>query len=298
MTAAAGDPPLPGLSVAHAAAVLAALVERDSRLGFTLTFAEPSELVLGVSGRDVDDALREAQREGLIEGERGEGDGSLAWWSMVRLTDAGLRLLGQWPPAGREFEPGGWDAGYWGRRARPLLEQLRDTPPAHGFYFKPIGEDSDRWGEWTAILVLGDADLIAGHLTAEGINSLRLTAAAQQALNPTPPDPLVRAIAQLRSGARVDAIVTAVELVLGGRLKQLAAAHNLPTTKPDSAPLTLSRLNSDLRGAGVYDETDRAQVEAWQKVRNDLAHAQAAPSDRRIETIIAGIRVFLDEHPA
>jgi hypothetical protein len=48
---------LSGLAAVHAAEVLSVLVERDSRQGFTLTFAEPSELVPGVSGRDVDDAL-------------------------------------------------------------------------------------------------------------------------------------------------------------------------------------------------------------------------------------------------
>ena len=289
---------LPGLASAHAAEVLGALVERDSRNGFTLTFAEPSELVPGVSGRDVDDALQEAERARLIEGERGEGDGSVAWWSVVRLTAAGLRLLGQWPPPGREYEPGAWDAGYWGQRARPLLQELHDTPPAHGYYFKPIWEPVGRWNDWTVLLVLVDADLIAGQLDAEGLAGARLTAAGLQALDPTPPDPLVQAITQLRSGARVDAIVTAVELVLGGRLKQLAANHNVPTTKSDGSALTLARINIDLRGAGVYDEPDRAQVEAWLKVRNELTHANTLPSDQRIETVIDGIRVFLDEHPA
>jgi hypothetical protein len=217
----------------------------------------------------------------------------------VRLTAVGLRLLGHWPPPGREYEPGAWDTGYWGRRARPLLEQLRDAPPAHGFYEKPIGEPSERWNEWTALLVLGNADLIAGSLDPESIAGLRLTAAGLHALHPAPPDPLVQAIAQLRSGARVDAIVTAVEFVLGGRLEQLAATHQVSTTKPDGTALTLSRLNDELRRAGVYDEADRAQVQAWQKVRNDLAHAHTTvPSDARIEAVIVGIRVFLDEHPA
>lgn len=52
--------------------------------------------------------------KGLIVGDCGEGDGSVAWWSRVWLTAAGLRWLAQWPPAGRDSEPGRWDAGYWG----------------------------------------------------------------------------------------------------------------------------------------------------------------------------------------
>jgi len=290
---------LPGLAATYAREVLGALVDRDSRSEIMLTFAEPSELLPDVSGRDVDEALLEAHQRELLAGDRGEGDGSVAWWSRVRLTPVALRLLGQWPPTGREWEAGLWDAGYWGQRARPLLARLRDEPPAHGYLFKPIHEGSEPWADWTAALLLGDADLISGRLNEEGIDTLRITAAGLQALDPTPRDPLDQASAKLRSGARVDAIVTAVERALGARIKQLAANRGVATTRPDSTPLTLSRLNNELRGARVYDETNRAQVEAWLKVRNDLAPAHpVVASDARIEAVITGIRVFLDEHPA
>ncbi len=278
--------------------VLEALVDRDSRWEIMLTFTEASELLPDLSGRDVDNALLEARELDLLFGDRGEGDGSVCWWSRVRLAPAALRLLGQWPPMGREWEPGGWDTGYWGQRARPLLVGLRDDPSAQGYYFKPIGEGSEPWAQWTAALVLGDADLIAGRLTDEGIDRLRLTAAGLQALDTSSRGPLDDAIAKLRSGARVDAIVTAVEGALSGRLTDLATAHGLAVTRPDGTPLALSRLNNDLRSTGVYEETDRAQVDAWLKVRNDLAHANpTVPSDARVEAVIAGIRVFLDDHP-
>jgi hypothetical protein len=287
------------LAATHARAVLEALVDRDSRLASALDFAAASELLPELSRSDVDDALVEALDDDLIVGDRSEGDGSVAGWSRVRLTARGPRLLGQWPPAGREWEPGGWDTGCWGRRARPLLQRLRDHPPSHGFLFKPIGEASDRRQEWTAALLLRDADLISGRHTEEGIDTLRLAAAGQQALDPRPRDPLDHALVQLRSGARVDAIVTAVELALGTRLKLLAAKRGVAVTHPDGSPLKFAALNTNLRAAGAYDETHRAQVEAWFKLRNDLAHAHVTtPSDARIEAVIAGVRTFLADHPA
>ena len=286
------------LATSHAREVLEALIDRDSRQDFTLEFAAASELVAELSGRAVDEVLLEASERGLLVGDRGEGDGSVCWWSRVRLTATGLRWLGQWPPAGREWEPGGWDAGLWGVRARPLLAGLQEAPPQHGFYFKPIGEDSEAWLEWTALLTLGEADLVSGRETESGIDTLRLTAAGQRALDPTPRDPLEEATAKLRGGARVDAIVAAVERALAGRLKQLATKHGVSTTRPDGSPLNLNAININLRGAGVYAESDRAQVEAWLKVRNDVAHASpTVPSDARVEAVIAGIRAFLDDHP-
>jgi hypothetical protein len=63
--------------------------------------------------------------------------------------------------------------------------------------------------------------------------------------------------------------------------------------------LRFSALNNDLRAAGAYDESERTQVEAWFKLRNELAHAhETIPSDARIEAVIAGVRAFLDDHPA
>lgn len=275
-----------------------ALVGHDSRAEINLGFGEPSALVPGMRGREVDDVLLEASQLKLIVGDRGGGDGSAAWWSRVRLTAAGVRSLGQWPPAGREWEPGIWDGGYWGCVARPLLQRLQDQPPAHGYVEKPIGQSSEEWALWTAALQLSEADLISGRLDADGMADVRVTAPGLRALDPTPRDPVDDAVSKLRSGARVDAIITAVEGALGVRLKQLAAIRDIATTRQDDTPLTLSRLNNDLRSAGAYDETDRAQIEAWLKLRNDLAHADAAvASDARIEAAIAGIRVFLDEHP-
>ena len=75
--------------------VLDALIDRDSRQSITLEFDAPAELIADASGRAVDDVLLEAKTKGLIVGDRGEGDESIAFWSRVRLTAAGLRVLGQ-----------------------------------------------------------------------------------------------------------------------------------------------------------------------------------------------------------
>lgn len=276
--------------------LLGFLVEWDSRRSFTLVFDGPSGLIDGLSGRDLDDALLEGTGSGLVTGDRGEGDGSIAWWSRLRLTVAGMRTLGQWPPAGREWGRAGWDERYWGRRARPLLIRLSEDPQQHGFFFKPIGgDDEEAWRDWTALLLLAEADLISGRLTDSGVDTLRVTEAGRRALDPTPRDPLDEADAKLRGGSRVDAVVDAVERGLGDRLRALAVTHGMAT----AMPARLSRLNDELRRAGAYGEAERAQVEAWLKLRNDLAHGRDdAISDSRVAVLIEGIRVFLSEHPA
>jgi len=250
---------------------LSALVEHDSRQTTKLDFDAAADVAPDATDRAVDDVLLEAERRGWIVGQRDEGDGSIAWWSTLRVTVDGLRGLGDWPPAGREHEPGVWDDGHWGRRARPLLESLHAEPPAHGFYFKPVGEETARWLEWTAALLLLEAGLISGRIGDDGVDTLRITPEGAHALDPTPRNPLHVAQAKLRSGARVDAIITAVELALGGRLKEIAADRGVPVTHTDGRPLKLMKLIVNLREVGAYDETDRAQIAAWLKLRNDLA---------------------------
>jgi hypothetical protein len=153
-----------------AEAVLLGLVDRDPRVIINLVFDEPSE-ISGATGRQVDEVLLEAQHRGLLKGDRGEGDGSVAWWSRVSLTVIGLRSLGLWPPFERELESGLWDAGYWGARARPLLAELHDNPPAHGYYFREgLGEaDPEPAQRWACVLLLIEAGLLLGEVQTEGV---------------------------------------------------------------------------------------------------------------------------------
>ena len=286
----------PGITAAD---VLAALIDRDSREMIDLTFGEEAALV-SADGRTVDDILLEALRAGLIEGDRGEGDGSAAWWSRVRLTVHGLQDLGQWPPAGREWADGLWNDRYWGNRPRPLLRRLLDDPPHGDFYFMPLGVDGDAgWLDWTALLLLREAGLVSGGVSDGGLDTVRVTPRGREALDPTPRDPLDQAEAELRNGARVDAIVTAVEGGLGSRIRAIAAHRGVATDHPDGHPLKLSMINNQLKVDGAYDETVRAEVESWLKIRNGLAHAtDESITAARVEAVLTSIRVFLDEHPA
>jgi len=133
---------------------------------------------------------------------------------------------------------------------------------------------------------------------ASGSNSLR-SSPIRTRPGSLSPSRRHQADAQLRNGARVDAVFHAFEFGLCGHLRELAKEHRVPTTRPDGRPLNVSRLNDDLRKAGVYGEADRAQVEAWSKLRNDLAHPKAGTTvgDSRVDATIAAIRVFVEEHP-
>ena len=58
-------------------------------------------------------------------------------------------------------------------------------------------------------------------------------------------------------------------------------------------------LNAALRKVGACGESDRAQVGAWLKLRNELAHPDGREvSDAHVASVLQGIRVFLEEHSA
>lgn len=280
-------------------AVLQALIDRDSRLSITLEFDDLAELV-EVSGREVDDALLEAVGADLVEGQRSPGDGSIAWWSQLRLTVAGLRSLGQWPPASQGGRPGPWTQGTWGRSAEPLLRRLHEDPPADRFYLRGGLGDPDPGPqlEWQTALLLVEAGLLSGSVSEEGIDELRITRAGLAALSPRPSEPLVIAEEKLDAGAPVDAIITAVERVLVPKLEQLGARHDVPVIEQADRPVRAARLNDRLRAAGTYGKADHAQVDAWLKLRNDIAHGADADAfgPGRLRAVIIGIGAFVEAH--
>jgi hypothetical protein len=57
-----------------------------------------SEVASDLSDPEVDDALMRLERHGLVAGSRHEGSGT-TWWTQLRPTADGLRVLGEWPPA-------------------------------------------------------------------------------------------------------------------------------------------------------------------------------------------------------
>lgn len=64
-----------------------------------LDFSAPtSPLAADLTDTEVDEALSRLEHHGLIAGTRAEGSGAV-WWSQLRLTADGLRVLGEWPPA-------------------------------------------------------------------------------------------------------------------------------------------------------------------------------------------------------
>ncbi len=60
--------------------------------------SEASESFPHLTGAQVDDALRRLYGHGLIEGKPQETSG-LFYWTWLRPTGDGLRVLGEWPPA-------------------------------------------------------------------------------------------------------------------------------------------------------------------------------------------------------
>jgi hypothetical protein len=284
----------------HLMSVLGAFVGKDTPSALDVPLSDDGEWCFcDLAGRDVDNALQEAHGEGLIVGDRhGTGD-SAVFWSNIRLTVRGLRTLGEWPPAGSEHQRGPWHERYWGKVPRPLLEELASCPPWGGFIFGPDGGwGGEDWQRWIALHRLMETGLVAGDDGGSGgVADVRVTLRGQDVLVPPANDPLADAEVACRQGSKETAMIAAIEKALGHRLKQLAVRHGVATADGRGAAKRLAVLNADLKAAGVYDEAERTQVEAWLKVRNEVGHGRAENvSLQRIEVVIAGVRVFLDEH--
>jgi hypothetical protein len=61
-----------------------------------MVFAENAEFraLPDLSGRELDNLLRELLHRGWLAAQRQEGDGSIVWWSQLIPTLSGLRHLG------------------------------------------------------------------------------------------------------------------------------------------------------------------------------------------------------------
>lgn len=254
-----------------------------------------------VSGGQVDDGLREAVHRGWVRGERGEGSGPLVWWSELVVTVAGLRHLGEWPPPGQEYLAGGWDLRMWGTSDRGILRELSESPPPGGYVGRPSGGEEDKWPYWRACLRLREAGLLDGDDGDGYLGSVRLTTAGQNALYPPADDPLVRARLKLSHGSKVDAVTAAIDEALKPRMLILAEAAGLAR---EALPHKLSVLNDQLRQLGAYGASDlvseavRAQVSAWLKLRNVVAHGKGeAVDDVWVALMLDGIERFLIEWP-
>ncbi|MCA1707306.1 MAG: hypothetical protein LC808_30190, partial [Actinobacteria bacterium] len=78
-----------------------------------------------------------------------------------------------------------------------------------------------------------------------------------------------------------------------------AVTHSKRRGTEKGRPKRLAHLNNDLKAMDAYDEGERAQVEAWLKLRNEVGHGRGETvSIRRVEALLAGIGAFLVDHPS
>lgn len=272
--------------------LLSSLLERDpdQNLDLELTEPVPWEGQPSLNTSEVDQLLQEAKHEGFLGGERGEGDGSISWWSGIRLTVKGLRRLGQWPPDGGEHLPGRWDEGVWGDVDRPLLLEFATNPPHDGFLFGPEGGDSAEERErWKAVMRLLSGRLIDGDVQQGGLDRVRITVKDHRALD-GPATPLDRAVVELRRGAKAEAMTAVVDEALAELLRELARDHGLPIEQ-NGKPIRLNNLADQLKAAGVFGRDVHSEVEVCLALRNKTNHGQGAQiSDTRIERAIGIVR--------
>ena len=83
--------------------------------------------------------------------------------------------------------------------------------------------------------------------------------------------------------------------VLESTLRQLCNQSSV--SLPDKPKASL--MNNQLKPAGVFGETQRAQNEAWLKIRNDAAHGKKefeSVSKNDLKRMIEGVRDFIAKH--
>jgi hypothetical protein len=279
--------------------LLRAVWSHDGRSTLTLVLGEQGTwpVLPELTGAEIDDRLRQAVADTLVEGVRQGGDGSVMYWSGLRLRLPALWELGEWPPYHGEYLPGPWDDGYWGTAGKPKLAELAASRDS--FCFKPIGSsDQGAWAEWEVVSRLYESDLIDGHPVDDGLADVRITKHGMQVLEPPEDEPLVRARTDLARDARADAINAAIEQALRPHLERLADALGLATHTERGRRKHLAVLNDELASSGVYGEDVRAEVAAWNALRNRVMHGDdAGVSTRRLEWLIEGVGWFIDENP-
>jgi hypothetical protein len=272
--------------------VLSKLLELDPARNFDLELCEPVpwEGASDLTTDEVDRLLQEGQHQGLLGGERREGAGSTCWWSQVRLTVGGLRRLGQWPPVGGEHLPGPWEDGLWATVDRRVLSELATSPPHHGMLFAPVfGDGIDQWKRWRAAERLLSADLIDGECQQGGLALVRVTLAGHRALA-GPTAPIDRAVAELRRGAKVEAMTACVEEALADLLRGLAGKAGIPT-EDKGRPVRLGNLADQLKSQGAFGSGVHAEIGVCLALRNETNHGGGAEVwETQIERVIGMVR--------
>lgn len=276
-------------------AVLKSLLRHDSLGTLELPLNPPEDWDGGASinTAEVAGLLREAYDHGYVHGQPAEGDGSLVHWFGLELTVPALRELGEWPPRGGEHLPGDWDNRLWGKEDRPVLAELESSPPHSNYVFAVLGEDTVD-GRWRSVRRLHGAGLLGGDLQPEGLQDMRVTTAGKRALGTGHVDPLDRAHIELRRGAKAEAMTAAVEEVLAPLLRGGAQKLGI-ATEQNGQPVPLGAVNDQLKAAGAYSKSVRAEIAWCLALRNDTSHGRGATvSTSRIERAIEAIRELRD----
>lgn len=226
----------------------------------------------------VDEALEEAASAGWIRGRRQDLGGRVIW-SHLFITPQGYRALQEWPPLGREHHQGPWSRGHWGLIARPILERTA-AASTHRDRLR-LGFSSATTGDYArethAYLALCEADYLdARPLEHAGLDDLRLTAAGRDALSDESRGPVDEARRRLVNQSKVDAVIYAVEVGLGDRLKALADEHGVEMPGGETVAAKLGNLNDKLgsRLHQVYAKPWIKLVAAVLDLRNEFGHGR------------------------
>ena len=78
--------------------------------------------------------------------------------------------------------------------------------------------------------------------------------------------------------------------------------HNIPVTEQRGSnvvPRKASTMNDDLKTQGAYSGIEHAQVQAWQRLRNEAAHGNySAYDEAQVALMVQGVRDFIGKYPA
>ena len=104
---------------------------------------------------------------------------------------------------------------------------------------------------------------------------------------------------ELQRNGFKDAAAVIAGSTLEEHLRKLATKAQLPTTNANGEALTASRLNDDLRTAGVYNQLEHRSVQAWLDLRNSAAHSHYGDYDhQQVAAMIQGVTEFMVRHSA
>ena len=96
---------------------------------------------------------------------------------------------------------------------------------------------------------------------------------------------------------RASGVVAGV--ALESHLRKLAEKNSIPIITDEWKYINADSLNGELRKKGILDKTLNKSITSWLGLRNDAAHPDAKEiNEGLIESMIAGIKVFIEKFPA